>query len=249
MLKHSGKLMVMPFDPGRSRRLKLIVGGLWLASLSAAYLISRAITVPAYARANADLASKESQLGLLQLELERGKDNLAVHERGEQVAKAANAEMQAALSAKVDEIAQLKLEISFYQRMASFAGGQEGLNIFSVCARPAGQPNAYTITITPVQNLKHADLVNGKASLSISGALDGKMQRYGLKELTGGTESLPFALKFFQNVQTQILLPAGFVPQTIGVSLNADSGAKIDREFGWKQSQPSASGDGLCGSV
>ena len=54
---------------------------------------------------------------------------------------------------------------------------------------------------------------------------------------SGGKDGVPFAFKFFQQVQGSLALPKGFVPNRIAVTLQPDGGSSVTRKLDWNEAQ------------
>lgn len=228
------RLRMIEHDPGRPWKLGILIATLWIASLAGTYFGARAVIAPQYASASADLAAARQQLLELQTRIDVLQRQVAKHERGEQVAERAGQELQLALGARQEEIASLRNDLVFYQRLMEGGAQQPGLSVHSLSVRPTDDPRAFQYTLTLSQNLKRNRQASGEVQISVSGAAGNGNARLGLAELGGASGSLAFSFKYFQQVAGIFMLPEGFRPASVKVRVVPEGSAPIEREFMWK---------------
>lgn len=228
------RLRVVEEDPRRARRLRLIVAVLWLASLAATYLTLRATLAPQYADMARELARARQALSAVEAENLQLQRQLAQHERGEQVAEGANQELQQALAARQEEIASLRNDLSFYQRLMEGGAQQPGVSVHSLVMRATDDPRAFQYALTLSQNLKRNRQAAGTVELVVSGA-DGKQgASLGMKQLGANAANMEFSFKYFQQLAGLIMLPEGFKPASVRLRVLPEGGSAVEREFMWK---------------
>jgi len=241
----AGTLVVQAFDPGKVMRARIRLGIFWLASLAAMYFFCRYTLIPGYAEAQAELSTLQSQLIESRGELESLKTRLVQRERADQVSTLAGNTLEKELADGKDQIAALRSELSFYEKVVSGGADQAGLAINDLEIRSGQNPSVYRFIVTLSQNLKKDRMAKGGVTLSIRGVSNGKLTRLDFKRLSGadGPSSVGFDFKYFQRIEGSIMLPEGFVPDQVQVSANGDSGVgTVRREFEWKAATASRTG-------
>ena len=163
---------------------------------------------------------------------------VAVLERGDQIARAANAELQRQIAQRQEEVAGLRSDLSFYSRLTDASAAREGLGVQGLSLEAAGTPRMYNFTITLTQNLKPGQIASGKVKLTVIGKQADHISSLAWNDLVADADAtgLAFSFKYFQQIKGTLLLPGGFVPN--GVRVEADGGAqmgKAERDFGWTQ--------------
>jgi hypothetical protein len=83
--------------------------------------------------------------------------------------------------------------------------------------------------------------VQAELSIAIDGLLDDKQTRVSLAELTGGkTSSLTLNFRYFQVVpengnEAELMLPVGFVPQTVHLRAEQDGKLLLEQTMEWTE--------------
>lgn len=209
-------------------RLAFLLGGIWLASL----LLCAAIVHSGSMPANVASISDQSQL---QDSLQQ---RITVLERSEQIVKVANADLQQTIREREEEIAGLRADLAFYNRLTGGNTKREGLAIQGLQLSAVNNLSAYNFIVTLTQNLKKGQMINGHLSLSIEGVKDGKLQTMGWSNLGHAAQSagLEFGFKYFQRINGTLMLPEGFVPNRITVVADASGdGGHANHQYNWAQ--------------
>lgn len=222
-------LVVRSHDPRRWRRWLLTVLA-WLASAAFAALAAL------FVRDRLASASDRTEVDGLQRQNSELQQRIAVLERSEQVARAANADLQQVLRDRQEQIWALRADLGFYSRLTGTNARREGLTVQGVHLAAATEPRVYNFTITITQNLKAGQLASGRARASVTGVRDGKLATLGWTDLASHQdgEGLAFSFKYFQQLKGTLMLPQGFTPNRIRVE--ADAGGEMGRaeqDFAW----------------
>jgi hypothetical protein len=220
-------------DPARARRRQLGVALAWVASLALLYLGLMYFAYPDVDRIRAERDTAREALLAAEQKLAQLEADAARYMRGQQMAERAAAELQQALAARQDEIAALRTDLGFYQRLMEGGSQQAGLAVHSLVLRATDDPRAFHYTLTLSQNPSRNRQVAGKVELSVSGSSGGSGRRLDLADLGAEAGTLPFSLRYFQRLSGVILLPDGFTPTSVGVKVIPGSGAQLNRDFTW----------------
>jgi hypothetical protein len=219
-------LVVRPHRTARRWRWPLALALLWLASLAAVPYAMRyfgAIGVKvAASRANTERDN------LLQ--------KVALAERAEQVARAANADLQQGLRDRQEEIAGLRADLAFYSKLTDGRSKPEGLAVHGVRVGAGAAPRVYNFTVTLTQTLKSGQIASGHVRLAVDGIANGKLSTVTWQQLAPNQDAsgLSFSFKYFQQVAGTLMLPADFTPNRIQVEADAGAGmGRAEQEFAW----------------
>jgi hypothetical protein len=223
-------LVVRSHDPAGRWRAVVFVVFAWLLSVAlaaAAMLMLRDHVITAGDAAAGDQLRRENT---------NLQQRIAVIERSEQVARAANADQQQVLRDRQEQIAALRADLSFYSRLTGSNVRREGLAVQTVHLAPATEARVYHFTITITQNLKAGQIASGRARVSVIGIQGGKLATLGWTELASNQdrEGLAFSFKYFQQLKGALMLPEGFMPNRIHIE--ADAGGDMGRseqDFAW----------------
>jgi len=225
-------LVVRPHDPQRRRRNAVLLVLAWAVSLLVAIGIINLMQSP-LAR-----VVDHSALNAAQKEIETLRQNNAALERAEQVARAANADLQQTLRDHQEQIAGLRADLAFFSRLTGGAGRREGLNVHGVRVQPGDSPRVYNVTVTLTQNLKSGHTASGRVRISTSGVREGKLTTVTWSELAPDQDAngLAFSFKYFEQIKAVVMLPAGFIPNRVRVEADAggDMG-RADQDYAWSE--------------
>jgi hypothetical protein len=219
-------LIVRPQRAQRRWRKMLTVAFVWITSL-----VLLGVVLQRYGslvdRSALAQASREHNELLKQV---------ATAQRGEQVAKAAGAELQQNLRDRQEEIAGLRADLAFYSRLTDGHSKPEGLSVHGIHLKPGTSPHVYNFTVTLTQTLKSGEVSNGHVRVSVSGVRAGKLVTLGWTDVAPNQDAsgLTFSFKYFQQVAGTLMLPDDFAPNRIHVDAGAGGEAgRADQEFAW----------------
>lgn len=207
---------------------------LWLASLAAMWQWTSDNVVSGADDSQQRLRAAERELASLRAQTEEFDQRGATLSRSDQISRQANRELQATLAQRDEEIAGLRADVAFYERLVGPTAKRQGLNVFSSeFARNGGNAWKYRIVLT--QNLNRGAISAGGMRFSIEGTQNGKLATLDWAQLhqQPGVAEQPYSFRYFQQMEGSVMLPAGFVPQRVRVSLRGGDVA-IERDFDWK---------------
>ena len=211
-----------------TRRIVLSLGVIWLASMLLCAALVRSWCLPSTV---VTVADDDHALDNLQ-------QRITVLERSEQIAKAANGDLQQTIREREEEIAGLRADLAFYSRLTGGNAKREGLAVQGMQLSPVSNSSAYNFIVTLTQNIKKGQMISGHLSLSIEGVRDGKLQTLSWSDIgpAAETSGVEFGFKYFQRINGTLMLPAGFVPNRITVVADASGdGGHVDHQYTWAQ--------------
>lgn len=238
------RLVVRELDSGIRWRRWLLLFALWAASLALAWLHGRDFVSTPAVRSAADPAAKRNDLQSLNTELEAVRSRLAVAERAEQVAQAATLTLQENLREREQEIAALRADLGFYQRLVG-GSDRRTLGVHTVTLEAVPDTRTFNFVLTLTQNLKKSALTAGTAQIALEGVRDGTVVTLPWRELSAanGSADLRFSFKYFQRLEGMLTLPAGFVPNRILVSASTSGGERTQQAFAWSEALAAGEND------
>lgn len=163
------------------------------------------------------------------------KQRLAILQRDRQVTRVATAALRRTLSDRGAEIESLRADLAFYTRLI---GGDEqapGLSVAALTLSPVAGTRGYTFTVTLLQTARDSNPVHGLMTLALQGVQGGRAAHCAWAQLADARQrdGLPFAFKYFQQLHGMLVLPPGFVPARIHVTLKPAGGAAFTRDLAW----------------
>lgn len=180
------------------------------------------------------LRQSEREMAQLRTQNEELRQRQATLEASDKISRAATTEVQASLAQREEEIAGLRADVAFYERLVGATGQRKGLNTHSVefSAEAAGSWH-YNVVLT--QNLNRGAVSQGQMRLAVEGVKGGKLVTLGWDELHQHKDApgQAYSFRYFQRLEGSVMLPADFTPQRVRVSL-AGPGANATQTFDWK---------------
>jgi len=212
------------------RRLWLWLLPLWLASL----LLVGWLAQGGGGEGGSRQRQLERELDQARSQIEQLTRQHATAQASDKVSRAALGEVQASLAEREEEIAGLRADVAFYERLVGSTSQRKGLNTHSVEFSPEAAGSwHYTVVLT--QNLNRGAISQGQMRFSVEGVKDGKLTTVGWDELhqRQGVAGQAYSFRYFQQLEGSIMLPADFTPQRVRVSLSG-SGGNASQVFDWK---------------
>lgn len=216
-----------------SRRGWLWVGLVvaWAASLGGAWLAASSTAAPRLPVVSAELDRTRSRLAEVQGELDELRQREATLSRSDQISRAANKEVQDALAQRDEQIAQLRADLAFYERMVGPGAKPQPLNVHSVAFDPEA-PGSWQYEVVLTQSLNRGGVTQGQLQLRIEGMRGGRPATLAWSDLSPGRPPQAFSFRYFQRLKGSVSLPPGFTPQRVRVDVRG-GGVALDQSFGW----------------
>lgn len=209
--------------------LALAFGGWGLWSLFA----------PGSGNVRAQLAGSERQGRTQAGEIEQLQQRVSTLSRSDQISRDANRDLQGTLAERDEEIAGLRADVAFYERLVGATGQRRGLAVHALKMLPQStQPQgvaAWHFTSTLTQNLNRGAVSAGQVTLTIEGTRDGRLQKLTWNDLRQlpSAPGVPYSFKYFQQVEGDVFVPAGVTPVRVTVRLLPQSGTAVEQSFTW----------------
>jgi hypothetical protein len=186
------------------------------------------------ARTRAELSRTRETARLQARELEQLRQRVATLERSDQISRDANRDLQSTLAARDEEIAGLRADVAFYERLVGATSQRRGLSVHALRMQPQ-QGGAWHFTSTLTQNLNRGAISRGRLQLAIEGMRNGRLQRLDWSDLRQQPQApgIEYSFRYFQQVEGDVALPDGFAPVRVTARLVPRSGAPVEQSFTW----------------
>lgn len=155
----------------------------------------------------------------------------------QQTATTTVAALRQAMASRDAEVQTLKQEQAFYTKLIGIDSDRSGLGVHSIALTPVKNTNAWNFMVTLVNTAENADAARGSLKVAVEGVLGGKLTTLDWPALSGANNKsgIPYAFKFFQQLQGSFALPRGFVPNRIAVTLQPERGSSVSRTLDWNE--------------
>lgn len=231
------KLQVVSYDPWTRFFKRLFVLLLVMALSGASYLFGRyeALEVQAQAVAERDQ---------LKIDLQQAEDEMASYsqrvimlEKGGEVDRRSTEGLRQNLVDLRTQIATLQEEVAFYKGIMAPSTRKQDLRIQKVDIEPTLEQRRYRYKVVVTQVGTSQRFVSGLAGVNVVGVLDGKQVTYGLRDISDDVQDygIKYRFRYFQEIEGELVLPEGFVPESIEVVLqsNGTKAKRVDKTFPW----------------
>jgi hypothetical protein len=172
----------------------------------------------------------------MQAELESLRQRVTTLGRSDGISRQANRDLQSALAERDEEIAGLRADVAFYERLVGATGQRRGLTVHALKMQPQqGAPSAWHFTTTLTQNLNRGAVSAGRVTLALEGTRAGKLEKLLWADLRQQPDApgTPYSFKYFEQVEGDVFLPPGLTPVRVTVRLTPQKGAVIEQSFSW----------------
>lgn len=162
---------------------------------------------------------------------------LAIGETSNEIDRATYAQVETTLADLQAQIQTQEEELVFYRGIVSPQDRVAGLRIQSLEALPGDGEGRYLVRLLLVQAIQHRARVSGAVTLKLEGIQDGQMASFDAADLVvpGETYDMAYEFRYFQGLEAELALPAGFEPQrmTVEISPNEARAEHINQTFEW----------------
>ena len=169
-----------------------------------------------------------------QAQVEALEQQVTTLSRSDQISREANRDLQSTLADRDEEIASLRADVAFYERFVGATGKRHGLAVHDLRLQ-AQDAQVWKFTATLTQNLNRGAVNSGRLTVAVEGSVGGRMQKADWATLRQQADAagLPYSFKYFQQVEGDLLLPAGMKPVRVVVRLQPAGGAAVEQSFTW----------------
>ena len=160
---------------------------------------------------------------------------VATLKTSDRISREANRDLQGTLAERDEEIAGLRADIAFYERFVGATAQRHGLSVHELQLTPQRDPQLWHFVATLTQNLNRGAVSKGRLLLSLEVSEGGKLRRldWGSLRQQPAAPGVEYSFKYFQQVEGDIVLPAGVKPIRVLVRLVPASGSALERSFTW----------------
>ncbi len=211
----------------------LVIAAIWLLSLAGVWYLAVSYAAPGLSGSDRNAGQQSELLKDTEDQLKQAKQQLSTLRRSEQISRNANTELQSTLSDRDEEIEGLRADVAFYERLVGATAQRRGLNVHEIQFEPeVGGTWHFTATVT--QNLNRGAISQGNLKFSVEGISLGRLKTVPWENLVQRSDigGKPYSFRYFQELEGSVLLPSGFTPQRVKVSLRGNNG-QADQVFPW----------------
>lgn len=229
------RLIVRPHTPGRAALFWGIAALALLACLVGAFEAGRLRAGFSIVAAEADRRAKAAEIADLAGRLKDREARLSAAEMARRVDCEAYAQIEKSIAELQARLAEQSQELTFYRGIVNPSDGIAGLRIQQLRVLPGIAPRQFRVRLVLIQAARQDTVTSATADLSIDGSRGGRAVNLPLAEIGTSAKALAFSFRYFQELETEIQLPADFVPQRLQVEVRpARASASIRQTYPWK---------------
>jgi hypothetical protein len=135
------------------------------------------------------------------------------------------------------QVARQTQELAFYRGIVAQGAAAVGVKVQQVHISAGAKAERFVLHIALVRSVRPDNVAVGSVGVSIDGATaDGKATTLDLTALTIGKQrELPFNFRYFENVDQDVALPAGFKPEHVAIEVRSSKKdiAPATQSFPW----------------
>jgi hypothetical protein len=210
-----------------------LLGG--LLGLWATFEAGRMLAGYSVISAERERLAQNARIRDLTAKLRNAESRLATAVVARRVDREAEAQVEKSLAELQARLGEATQELAFYRSVVNPSDGMLGMRIQRVRVQPAIAPRHYRVRIVLMQAARQEAVTSATADFTVDGVRSGHATSLPLSEIGSSSRVLNFSFRYFQEMETEIELPADFVPQTIQVEVRPAKGASpIRQAYPWK---------------
>ena len=190
--------------PAMGSGRKVLVA-LFIASIAFGLWGAWRVFMPGSGDVRAQLSASERERTSLREQLEQAQQQVATLGRSDQISRDANRDLQGTLAERDEEIAGLRADVAFYERLVGATAQRRGLSVHAITLQPQSDA-AWHFQSTLTQNLNRGAVSTGRLSLSVEGSRGGRLQKLDWDVLRQQEDApgIEYSFKYFQQVQGDV---------------------------------------------
>ena len=178
-----------------------------------------------------------AQIDSLQEENEKLRAQVASAELARNVDDKAYSDVEKNLADLQAQVLKQREELTFYRGIVSPEDGIGGLRIQRFQVLNGGAEQHFRLRLVLVQSMRQDAVVSGGVSIQIEGVQDNRPLQLALADVGAKTRQdgqLQFQFRYFQNLEQDVVLPAGFEPRAVTVEVHSPRQAPVRESYPWQ---------------
>ena len=228
------KLVVRPQGLRRGPLLWAAVGLAVAVLLWVAFEFGRTQGGYSVTRAFAERRQLQEQVETLTERMRELEAQLATTEIAKRVDREAYAQVEKSLADLQQQLGEQSQELAFYRGIVSPADGTVGLRVQRLLVQPTAEPGRYRLRIVLIQAARQDAIVTGTVAITLDGQRGASAASLDLAAL-GRERPLPYSFRYFQEVATEVQVPADFAPARVQIEVRPRGAeAPVRASYAWQ---------------
>jgi hypothetical protein len=179
----------------------------------------------------------EAKIVELERETAELRAKIANTETARDVEHKSYANVERGLSDLQSQVQRQNEELAFYRGIVAPEDGVGGLRVQRLQVSSGGAPGHYVLRVVLMQSMRQENTVSGGVKIELVGTRAQQPARLALSDLGVDVKEngeWAFSFRYFQNLETEIAVPADFEPASIEVAVRSSRQSPFQQSFPWQ---------------
>ena len=232
------QMVVVPYRPRRRALFITVLVSVVAASVVSGFLYGYCQGLSAQGAVQDERDKLKAELSALRIQNTDLSRQVAILDRSSMVDQRATVEVQATIRNLREQLAQLQQDVVFYRQVVSSDTVDTGLIVGQMNIYGTSDPGRFRYKLVMRQQDADGDsYLRGHVNVNLVGRRGDEQMIFALRDISDGQDQLDIRLgfKYFQTIEGELALPAGFEPERIQIVAVATEpvGKSIDQYFSW----------------
>ena len=232
------QMVVVPYRPRRRALFITVLFSVVAASVVSGFLYGYCQGLSAQDTVQDERDKLKAELSALRIQNTDLSRQVAILDRSSMVDQRATVEVQATIRNLREQLAQLQQDVVFYRQVVSSDTVDTGLIVGQMNIYGTSDPGRFRYKLVMRQQDADGDsYLRGHVNVNLVGRRGDEQMIFALRDISDEQDQLDIRLgfKYFQTIEGELVLPAGFEPERIQIAAVATEpvGKSIDQYFSW----------------
>ena len=232
------QMVVVPYRPRRRALLVAVLVSVVAGSVVSGFLYGYYQSLRAQDTVQDERDQLTTEISALRSQNSDLSRQVAILDRSSVMDQRATVEVQVTIRNLREQLAQLQQDVVFYRQVVSNETVDTGLIVGQMDIYGTSNPDRFRYKLVMRQQDADGDsYLRGHVNVNLVGRLDDEQLIFSLRDISDEQDQLDIRLRFkyFQNIEGELALPAGFEPERIQIAAVATEPVEksIDQYFSW----------------
>ena len=232
------QMVVVPYRPRRRALLVAVLVSVVAGSVVSGFLYGYYQSLRAQDTVQDERDQLTTEISALRSQNSDLSRQVAILDRSSVMDQRATVEVQVTIRNLREQLAQLQQDVVFYRQVVSSDTVDTGLIVGQMNIYGTSDPGRFRYKLVMRQQDADGDsYLRGHVNVNLVGRLGDEQVIFALRDISDEQDQLDIRLRFkyFQNIEGELALPAGFEPERIQIAAVATEPAEksIDQYFSW----------------
>ena len=232
------QMVVVPYRPRRRALLIIVLAFVVGGSVVSGFLYGYYQSLRAQDAVQDERDKLKTELSALRSQNTDLNRQVAILDRSSVMDRRATAEVQTTIRSLRQQLVQLQQDVVFYRQVVSDETADTGLIVGQMDIYGTSDPARFRYKLVMRQQDADGDsYLRGHVNVNLVGRLGDEQVIFALRDISDEQDQLDIRLRFkyFQNIEGELALPAGFQPERIQIAAVATEPVekRLDQYFSW----------------